>query len=239
MERGEQGEYVLEQEEEEEEVDAPVIFYVDGAVLEQVEKFKYLGSMETDDAKMDTEILRRIQQMMVAYNKYDKSFFRSPVKLALKVRLFNMVIVTNGLYGCQAWNVTQQQVQKLEGVYFKLVRRLFHLNKEEWGRGDIMGFVQQRGLRIYPLEWRMIESQLRYIGHQVRIGKCTVDGQTMVSQRTVGRSPHTMLIRGQVTGAKISGGEEQSYKKSMIQVLEKCRLIESNWYEVALAGAES
>ena len=86
------------------------MFFVNGEALEKVRKFKYLGSMETENAKLDEEIGVRKQRMLGAYNKYDKPFFRSAISLKVKIRLFNMVIVTNGLYGCQAWNATSKHI---------------------------------------------------------------------------------------------------------------------------------
>ena len=187
-------------------LEVPEVFYVNGEALERVKKFKYLGSVETENARMDEEILVREQKMITAYNRYNKSFFRSALSRKIKVKVFNMVIVTNGLYGCQTWNATQNHIKKLEGVYFTLVRRLLNFKKYEWGRGEIIKFAERQGLKIYPLEWRMITLQLRYIGHQVRIGKCEKEGKIVTSLKAVGRSPHTLLVRGDVVGPKLKGG---------------------------------
>ena len=114
--QSESGEMVRELGEDSERVErgieVPEVFFVNGKVLERVRKFKYLGSMETEDAKLDEEIEVRKQRMLGAYNKYDKSFFRSPISLKVKIRVFNMVIVTNALYGCQAWNATPKHIQQ-------------------------------------------------------------------------------------------------------------------------------
>ena len=92
-------------EREEEFLVVPEEFYINGEKLEQVKKFKYLGTIEMENSRLDEEISVRTQRMEMAYNKYDKSFFRRHKDLRIKIRIFNMVIVTNGLYGCQAWNV--------------------------------------------------------------------------------------------------------------------------------------
>jgi hypothetical protein len=73
-----------------------------GQNLEIVTQFKYLGGIDTDDAKMTEEISIRCQRMRGAYAKYANGIFRSSLKLKLKIQLFKSIVFMNGLFGCQA-----------------------------------------------------------------------------------------------------------------------------------------
>ena len=55
-----------------------------------------------------------------------------------KAALFNMVVVMNGLFGCQVWNVTQTHVEELEAAYSQLLKKMLKKEKIEWSRGDII-----------------------------------------------------------------------------------------------------
>ena len=93
-------------------------FVCKGQNLEIVTQFKYLGGIDTDDAKMTDEISIRCQRMRGAYAKYANGNFWSTLKLKLKIQLFKSIVAMNGLFRCQAWNVTQMHVSELEVTHF-------------------------------------------------------------------------------------------------------------------------
>lgn len=95
------------------------------------------------------------------------------------------MVVSNGLFGCQTWNVTQRHVEELEAVHSRLVRKLSRKSTSEVSRGDLMTYVEERGLNIMPIEFRMMKLQLRYLGNEVR-----------VPPDHVRILPHSMLMRG-------------------------------------------
>jgi hypothetical protein len=66
-----------------------------------VHEFKYVGSTETETAKLDREVDIRIQRMAGAYSKLAKSFFNAlHLKTRAKLRTYRTVVLPNGLYGC-------------------------------------------------------------------------------------------------------------------------------------------
>ena len=134
-----------------------------------------------------------------------------------------MVVVANGLFGCQVWNVTQAHVGELEATHSKLLRKMFNMPKLAWSRGDIMKYIEAKNLNILPIEWKMMKLQLRYVGHEVR-----------VSPERVVTLPHNVLFRGYSScGPRLPGGVEQSYNSTIRRALEMCGLSGTRW--VALA----
>jgi hypothetical protein len=204
------------------------VYYIGGNALEEVEKFRYLGGYDTSDAKMTKEVAIRIQRMKGAYAKYDRQIFRSGLSDKRKAALFNMIVVMNGLFGCQVWNVTQLQVDKLEAVNFSLMRKMLALNKREYNRSAVIQYSMDRELNLFPLEWKMMKLQLRYFGHEVR-----------VKPDRVRRLPHNMLFRGHVDGkSRVRGRGEQAYPATIRRALERCGLEQTQWVQLALDRKE-
>jgi hypothetical protein len=75
--------------------------------LGNVEYFKYLGSMITDDARCRCEIKSRINMAKAAFNK-KKALFASEVELNLRQKLVQYYIWSITLYDAETW--TRQKV---------------------------------------------------------------------------------------------------------------------------------
>jgi hypothetical protein len=111
--------------------------------------------MDTEDAKMTAEIDVRKQRMQGAYARYEKDIFNSDLSERCKASLFNVVVVANGLFGCQVWNVTQLHVDDLEATYSRLLRKMLKKTKIEMSRGELLRYTESKNLNISPIEWRM------------------------------------------------------------------------------------
>jgi hypothetical protein len=65
----------------------PVKIVIDQKQLENVESFKYLGSMFTNNGKCTCEIKSRIAMAKAAFNKKKKTLFTSKLDLNLRKKL--------------------------------------------------------------------------------------------------------------------------------------------------------
>ena len=172
--------------------------YVKGVLLECVEEYKYLGTLETEDNMLDKEISVRCQKMKSAYNRYAREIFQGHLGIRIKVNLFNLMVVTNGLYGCQVWNLKDKHLRALEATFFSLIRRVFGRYKCDWSRVEIIQYAREHQLSIHPMEWRIAKLQLRYIAHEIRI-----------PEDRVAQYPYTMLLRGE--NPRVRGRPEHKY----------------------------
>ena len=201
----------------------PHKFFVGDQPIQVVDSFKYLGGLDTNDAKMTKEISVRIQRMKGAYAKYDKDIFQSSLAMTRKVELFNMIVVMNGLFGCQVWNVTQAQVGELEAVHFSFLRKMLRLGTGEYSRGEVIQYCMHNNWKVLPIEWRMTKLPLRYLGHEVR-----------VDPDRVPTLPHNMLFRGHLDEfPRLQGRLEQAYPATIKRALEVCGLQGTGWVELA------
>ena len=77
--------------------------------LEQVEKFKYLGTWITSDGKSETEIKTRIGQAKAAFQKMNNIFTDRKIDQNLKMRLLQCCVEPVLLYACETWTLTKEQ----------------------------------------------------------------------------------------------------------------------------------
>ena len=114
-------------------------------------------------------------------------------------------MVTNGLFGCQVWNATTKHIDELEAMHLKRLRQMMGWNKLKWGRGPIMKYAKDAHLNLMPIEWRIINLQLRYMGYEVR-----------VESNRVPTMPHNMLFSWHVSKfARLDGGMDRAYPAAM------------------------
>jgi hypothetical protein len=83
---------------------SPIKIMIDQKQLENVEYFKYLGSVITSDARCTREIKSRIAMAKGAINK-KKNLFISKLDLNLRKKLVKCYIWSIALYGAETWTL--------------------------------------------------------------------------------------------------------------------------------------
>jgi hypothetical protein len=79
---------------------SPVKIMIDQKQLENVESFKYLGSILTNDGRCTCEIKCRIAMAKAAFNK-KRTHFTSTLDLKLRKKLVKCYIWSIALYGTE------------------------------------------------------------------------------------------------------------------------------------------
>ena len=88
-----------------------------GDVIEKVDDFLYLGGYTNSSRDMDS----RIGKAWGALNSLTK-IWRSRVKTQTKVRIFQSLIESILLYGCESWVMTKTAEKKIDGTYTRMLR---------------------------------------------------------------------------------------------------------------------
>jgi len=91
----------------------PVKIVIDQKQLENVESFKYLGSILTNDGKCTGEIKCRIAMAIAAFNK-KRALFTSTLDLKLRKKLAKCYIWSIALYGVETWTIRAVDQKHLE-----------------------------------------------------------------------------------------------------------------------------
>ncbi len=81
-------------------------FLLDGEPLEDVEKFKYIGSMLVANGQGTEEIRSRINLPRSAFSRQQSYLWsRSEISLRTEGRVYQAVVRSILLYGCETWPV--------------------------------------------------------------------------------------------------------------------------------------
>ena len=137
---------------------------LNGNPLEVVDIFCYLGSMVDSSGGTEADIKARIGKARTAFAQLKKIWKSSIITRKTKMRLFNAIVMSVLLYGCQTWKTTSGIIKKLQTFVNKCLRiilksRWYDLvsNKELWERAAQAPIKQQ----IAKRKWRWIGHTLR------------------------------------------------------------------------------
>jgi hypothetical protein len=100
----------------------PLQIVIDQKQLENVEYFKYLGSVKTNDARCSREIKYRIATAKAAFNK--KTLFARKLDLNLRKKLVKYYIWSTDLYGAETWTLRKVDQKYLESSELWCWRRM-------------------------------------------------------------------------------------------------------------------
>jgi len=91
----------------------PVKIIIDKKQLENVESFKYFGSILTNDGRCSCEMKCRIAMAKAAFNKR-RTHFTSTLDLEKRKKLVKCYIWSTALYGAETWTLRAVDQKHLE-----------------------------------------------------------------------------------------------------------------------------
>ena len=137
---------------------------LNGNPLEVVDIFCYLGSMVDSSGGTEADIKARIGKARTAFAQLKKIWKSSIITRKTKMRLFNAIVMSVLLYGCQTWKTTSGIIKKLQTFVNKCLRIILKIrwydlvsNEELWERAAQAPIKQQ----IAKRKWRWIGHTLR------------------------------------------------------------------------------
>ena len=185
----------------------PVI-NIEGEALKVVSKFKYVGSLQNTTADITDEVGIRIQRMAVAYKQKRTILFENKrIKLSVRLRAFSAFVITAGVYGCETWNSTAKDIDRLESKQFWYLRRILNYHwKEMKSFADLIFESRKAGVNILPISALVHISRLSYFGH--------------INRMSDSRYPKIFINAECRDGRRLKGGAEITYKKVVLNDLK-------------------
>jgi len=164
---------------------------VDGKRVEQVKRFKYLGSLISEDGRCIEEVKQRIGMAKDAFNKRRELLTKSMSK-GLKKRMIKTLVWPVALYGSETWTMTKEVRDKLEAFEMWLWRRMEKISWKDLKTNDeVLHLVEEERNIVITIEKR----KKNWIGHIVRgnsLLKLVLEGR-MEGKRPRGRQRIGMI----------------------------------------------
>ncbi|MGH2507006.1 MAG: reverse transcriptase domain-containing protein [Ktedonobacteraceae bacterium] len=140
--------------------------HVSGVSLQQVEKFKYLGVLFSSDGSLDQEIDRRIGSAAAIMRQLGRGVIRKrELSNTAKLSVFRSIFVPTLTYGHENWVMTERTRSRIQAAEMRFLRGIAGLTLRDRVRSSAI----REGLNIEPLLLRIERSQLRWLGHLLRM----------------------------------------------------------------------
>ena len=136
---------------------------IKGERLEEVENFKYIGAIISNEGSKP-EILSRTAQTTAALSRLKIIWRDKNILLASKVKLMWTLILSTFLYACESWTLTAEIERRIQALEMRCYRRLLNIsykdhatNEEVCNRiqnatgvhDDLLTIAKKRKLRWY------------------------------------------------------------------------------------------
>ena len=145
---------------------------MDDDALKQVPKFKYLGSIFTEDGKNKEDTIQRIKEARVTFNKKKQLLCSNSLSLEIKKKLIKSCIWSVVLFGSETWTLGKNEEGVVNVFETWCWRRML---KIKWKDRITNEAVSQRA-KEERLLLRILKNRcLSWIGHTIRHNKFVVN----------------------------------------------------------------
>ena len=164
-------------------------FNINETTLENVEKFKYLGSTMKANLSLDLELATRIGSASTNFGKLTKRVWRNNhLTLHTKVRVYEACVLSLLLYGSECWTTYRQQEDRLSAFHTRCLRSIVGVTWEDKMTNERLFEIT----KSQPLSTRLKFTRLRWAGHLTRMPSsrlphAILHGVLEEGTRTVGR----------------------------------------------------
>ena len=138
---------------------------VEGTVLNQVQSFKYLGTIITAYGRCNVEVKSRIAQAKSAFHRMKSILCNKSLSLALRKQCLQTYIKPILLYGSEAWTINKATKQRLQATEMWFLRRMMKISwTAKITNENVLKEANEKRRLITDLRKR----QSKFIGHVLR-----------------------------------------------------------------------
>ena len=190
---------------------APLIT-IGNEALQAVGQFTYLGRTVSSDCSLDAEITNRVSRASSAFGAlYSRLWNIGGVRVDTKLKVYHAVVIPSLLYACETWTYYRKHIKLLDNFHLTCLRRIMHIKWQD----KISNVEVLRRANTVGMEAFLMKSQLRWIGHIVRMRDDRLPKQILYSQIADSkRLPGRQLLR---------------YKDNLQTTLKKCHIDTACW----------
>ena len=182
-------------------------FHIQGARLQVVPFFKYLGSIVSSSSKIDNDVIDKINKASRAFGSLrSKVFSNKHLKLSTKIQVYEAVCISSLLYGAETWTIYRRHLAQLEHFHISCLQKILGLTwKDRITHTQIFDRTNTTSIEAI-----ITKRQLRWLGHVIR----------MPDERL----PRQILYGQLQDSLRRSGGPKKRYKDQAKTTLKKCTI---------------
>jgi Reverse transcriptase (RNA-dependent DNA polymerase)/Endonuclease/Exonuclease/phosphatase family len=189
---------------------------VNDNVLQNTDKFCYLGSLISQKIHIDDEITRRIGAAAAAFGRLETRLWRDRgISSRTKVAVYRAVVVTTLLYAAETWTFYSRHIRKLNKHHLRWLRHILGISWKD--RVSNLEVLQRADTE--DIEAQIIRSQLRWTGHTIRMEN--------------NRIPKILFYGELAHGKRAQGGQFKRYKDNIKHHLQEGGTDITRWELVA------
>ena len=118
---------------------------IKGQRLEEVENFKYLGAIISNEGSKP-KILSRIAQTTVALSGLKIIWRDKNISLASKVKKMRTLILSTFLYACESWTLTAGKERRIQAIEMRCYRRFPNISYKDHVTNE--GFATESRMQL-------------------------------------------------------------------------------------------
>ena len=138
---------------------------IHGHQLKQIGEFKYLGSMFTEDGKLDREIETRIQKANQVVYQLTPLLQNRAIGMSTKRQLINAIFIPTLCFQCQSWTLTKRHVRKITTCEMRCLRKAANKTRRDRIRNETI----RRMVGTVPVIDYINKQRIRWFGHIIRM----------------------------------------------------------------------
>ena len=138
---------------------------INGTQLKQTNEFKYLGSMFTENGKLDREIETRCQKANAVSYQLAPLLKHPSISTSTKAKLINAIFLPTLTYQCQTWSLTKDLERKVVTCEMKCLRKVVNKTKRDKIRNEVIR--DMAGAK--PVLQHIKQQQVKWFGHITRM----------------------------------------------------------------------
>ncbi|KAI8495055.1 hypothetical protein Bbelb_270410 [Branchiostoma belcheri] len=204
---------------------------IKGTQLKNVRSFTYLGSVLTSPSDATDDVQRRIGLASASFGRLSsRVFLNKDLATQTKVAVYKAVCLSILLYASETWTLYRRHIRSLERFHIRCLQRILGL---KWWH-KVPHVEIRRRANVDPMETILLQRQLRWTGHLIRLPSNRLPRQVLYGELTHGR--------------RAVGGQYKRYKDSLknnlkkcdipTQELEHCAADRSGWRSACVAGSQ-
>ena len=162
---------------------------VDGHRLKYVRNFNYLGSKVNTNGTVDDEIVHRIAKASGTFGKLRHRLWKvRGITLKTKIKVYKATVLATLLYGSESWTLYRRHINQLNVFHKGCLRDICGITlSDRMTNADLFTKCD-----INSIESFLMRSQLRWVGHVIRMKDYRIPKMLLYSQldsghRNVGR----------------------------------------------------